>query len=120
MYSIKSPCRSIKNDYQFRRAYSKGKSVVSPCLVCYCTKRKKGGILVGITTGKKVGNAVLRNRARRLIRESARLLKSEMSGNWEIVFVARSRTPHLKMQSVMSDMRRLLTEAGVILKTAGK
>lgn len=118
MYSVKAPCRSIKNDYQFRRAYARGKSYVSQSLVCYCVKRKSGGIAVGITTGKKVGNAVLRNRAKRLIRESARLLKADMSGNWEIIFVARSRTPHIKMQNVMYDMQRLLIEAGVIKKPA--
>ena len=64
---------SLKENRDFRRLYTRGKSFVSPSLVTYVMKnRRSGGIRVGITTSKKIGNAVTRSRARRVIREAFR------------------------------------------------
>jgi len=104
----------LNRDYEFRRAYNKGKSFASGALVTYAVKRKYGGIRIGITTGKRVGNAVCRNRARRIIRAAFRDLRPQMTGHWELVFVARSRTPSLKMQAVRKDMLNHLRKAQVI------
>ena len=106
----------LKNDYEFRRAYNKGKSFVSPLLVVYCLKRRQPAVRFGITTGKKVGNAVCRSRARRVIREAYRHLFSEMTGGWDIVFVARTRTAQVKQQQIEESMHHLLKKAGVIEK----
>ena len=86
----------IKQNYEFRRAYNRGKSFVSPYLVTYCFKKKYGGIKIGVTSGKKIGKAVVRNRCRRVIREAFRSLYSETHGNWDIIFVARSATVYKK------------------------
>jgi len=107
-------CLTLKNDYEFRRAYGRGKNAVSAGLVVYCLKRKKGGVRVGITTGKKVGCAVARNRARRVIREAIRLCEHDIRGNWDIVLVARTRTPYLKMQDVHRELRASLKKMGLI------
>ena len=104
----------IKNDYEFRRAYNKGKSFVTPLLVVYCLKRRQHCVRVGITTGKKVGNAVHRNRARRVIRESCRHLMPNIEQGWDIVFVARTRTAEVKQQEIEKDMRHMLKKAGAI------
>lgn len=86
----------------YRRA-----SKVSPVLVTYCTKNRLGYSRIGITTGKKVGNAVRRNRARRLIKEAYRQLIPSLRTDcgWDIVFVARGRTPHSSMQEVQQHMK---------------
>ncbi|MBE6759957.1 MAG: ribonuclease P protein component [Ruminococcaceae bacterium] len=107
-------CSALKNDYEFRRAYGRGRNAVSAGLVVYCLKKKNSGVRVGITTGKKVGNAVLRNRARRIIREAVRLCEHDIRGNWDIVLVARTRTPFLKTQDVHRELRRSLTGMGII------
>lgn len=104
----------IKQNYQFRRAYSRGKSFVSPYLITYCFKKKYGGIQMGITTGKKIGKAVVRNRCRRVIREAFRSLYPQAHGNWDIVFVARSATRYRKSTEIAVIMKKQLKEAGVI------
>lgn len=104
----------LKENYEFKRAYSRGKSFVSPCLVSYCLKRKYGGIRVGIKSGKKIGCAVERNRSRRVIRAAFRELEPELHGNWDIVFVARVKTANVKMQTVLESMREHLGEAGIL------
>ena len=61
---------SIIRNSDFSRAYRRGKSYVSPFLVTYVVRRKSGGVRLGITTSKKIGGAVERVRARRVIREA--------------------------------------------------
>lgn len=106
--------KSLKENYEFKRAYSKGKSFVSPVVVTYCVKRRHGGIRVGLKTGKKIGCAVKRNRCRRIIRAAFAELEPSMSGSWDIVIVARVRTAAEKMQTVREQLRDHLSRAGVI------
>ena len=54
----------------FRTLYYRGKSQVHPGLVTYVRRNRLGTPRAGITTGKKVGNAVRRSRCRRVIREA--------------------------------------------------
>lgn len=104
----------IKQNYEFRRAYHKGRSFVSPYLVVYCFKKKYGGVKIGITSGKKIGKAVARNRARRVIREAFRSMYPEVRGSWDIVFVARTATVYKKSTEIAVVMRKQLKEAGVL------
>ena len=59
----------LTENYEFRRVYARGKSAVRPSLVAYCMKRGGAAPRIGITASKKIGNAVKRNRARRLQRQ---------------------------------------------------
>ncbi len=104
----------IKQNYEFRRAYNKGKSFVSPYLISYCFKKKYGGVKIGITSGKKIGKAVVRNRCRRVIREAFRSLSGDVRGSWDIVFVARTATFYKKSTEIAVIMRKQLKEAGVL------
>ena len=60
---------ALKQNHEFRRLYSKGRSAVSPYFVLYCRPNRRSYSRLGITPGVKLGNAVKRNRARRRIRE---------------------------------------------------
>lgn len=104
----------IKENYEFRRAYRRGKSYVSPYLVTYCFKKKYGGVKVGITSGKKIGKAVARNRCRRVIREAFRSIYPEIKGHWDFVFVARTATVYKKSNEIALVMRKQLQEAGIL------
>ncbi len=69
---------------------------------------------VGITSSKKIGKAYQRNRARRVIRAAYAELAGRIDGKYDIVFVARSATCHVKMQVVKKDMEKQLLSLGVI------
>ena len=58
---------TVKENYEFRRIYRKGRSAVSPYFVVYCLKNRAGASRLGITVSKKLGHAVVRNRVRRRI-----------------------------------------------------
>ena len=64
---------TIKQNYEFRRLYSKGKSCANAYLVVYCRKNRAGRSRIGYTVSNKVGHAVVRNRIRRRLREIYRL-----------------------------------------------
>ena len=105
----------IKQNHLFRMVYSRGKSFASPHLVTYVVPRRSGGIHLGITSGKKIGNAVTRNRARRVIRAAWRACEKDLKPDCSalIVFVARTRTAPAKSTDVAKSMLQHLKDAGV-------
>ncbi len=105
---------TIKENRDFSRLYRRGKSFVSPVLVTYVMKSKSDKLRFGITTGKKIGKAVKRTRARRVIRASFYELYPQLSKGYDIVFVARGKTPFVKSQVVCRAMKKHLTLAGVL------
>lgn len=102
----KNKATVLNQNKDFRSLYYRGKSNVSPFLVMYVRKNRFGFNRIGITSGKKLGGAVERNRSRRLIREAYRLISPDIIGSWDIVFVARTRTVTACMQQVKSAMTK--------------
>ena len=84
---------TLKDNRDFSRLYKRGKSFVSPVLVTYVMKNKNNNLRFGITTGKKVGKAVKRSRARRVIRAAYYELYPDLKQGYDFVFVARGKTP---------------------------
>lgn len=81
----------LKENREFQALYRKGKCIVLPYVILYARKNKLGVNRLGITTGKKVGNAVCRSRARRLIRQAWRENELLAPIGLDIVVVARPR-----------------------------
>ena len=105
---------SLNRNQDFRRVYCKGKYASSPLLVTYVLKNKCGFNRVGITTSKKIGNAVKRNRARRILRASFAGLNENLAGNFDVVFVARKGTPLAKSYDASKEMAHHLKKLGLI------
>lgn len=93
---------SICKNNDFRRIYNKGKYFVSPVVVIYVLKNRTGTVRIGVTTSKKIGNAVKRNRSRRIIKEAVRQVLPLFRNGYDYVFVARGKTPYIKS----TDMKR--------------
>ena len=69
---------SLNKNSDFRRIYAKGKNGAFKNFVIYFRRTKNDFNHLGITASKKIGNAVQRNRARRLIKESYRILEDRL------------------------------------------
>lgn len=108
---------ALKENRDFRRLYGKGKSFQAPALVSYVMKNRAGICRMGITTSKKIGNAVERNRSRRVIRAAYSSIEDKINGNYDFVFVARSRTKYQKSTQIAQIMLSQLQKAGVIDET---
>ncbi len=104
----------ICENRDFRRIYARGKNYISPVIVMYVMKNKSHTIRMGITTSKKIGNAVKRSRSRRVIREAFRMVAPMIKPGYDIIFVARTRTPFVKSTDVAKVMQKQLQEAGIL------
>ncbi|MGN0613598.1 MAG: ribonuclease P protein component [Porcipelethomonas sp.] len=99
----------INNNKTFLFLYKKGKCIVSRSIVIYVRKNNKPYNNLGITAGKKVGNAVARNRAKRVIRQAYMENEINMPLGIDIIIVARAMAAKIK-SDVLSDY---LKEKGI-------
>ena len=83
---------TLKENYEFRRMYQRGKSAVSGSMVVYCRKNRLGHNRLGLTASTKLGHAVVRNRCRRRLREVYRLNTPALRQGYDLILVARGRT----------------------------
>lgn len=82
---------TVKENYEFRRIYAKGRSGVSPYLVVYVRPNRWGRNRLGVTVSTKLGHAVVRNRVRRRLREIFRLNQGGLAQGYDMILVARTR-----------------------------
>ena len=105
---------SMKYNRDFKRLYAKGNSVCGGYVVMYYRKAKVPYNVLGITVTKKLGKAVVRNRVKRLIRESSRLREDLINSGYYIVFVARNKSVDATFEKISHDMSFLLKKSGLI------
>lgn len=117
MESTRSPrgrVRALPLPWQFRYCYDGGRKIVTRYAVVFMrTPADSEGLRVGVVASRKVGGAVKRNRARRLLRETARSLVPRWQNRplW-IVLVAREAINERSADEVREDVARTLTEHG--------
>ena len=99
-----SKIMAIKSNRDFLNAYRRGKKIETRMFVLYYRKNRFGTNRLGITVSKKIGNAVTRNRTRRIIREAYRSIENSLNSGWDIVIVARFSATTAKM----NDIERIL------------
>ena len=97
---------TLKQNYEFRRVYNKGKSGVSPFLVVYARPNRSEKNRLGITVSAKLGHAVVRNRVRRRLREIYRLSLPSLKRGYDIVLVARTRAVFAQYAELERAYRR--------------
>jgi ribonuclease P protein component len=73
----------------------------------------------GLITGKQLGNAVTRNRVRRLLRESLRLLHPRLRVGFDMVLVARQAVVEEPFGTVQRILEELCRQAGLVLLESG-
>ena len=110
--------RTLNKNWQFNRVYGRGKSYVHPHCVLYVAKNRVGYTRIGLTATKKVGHAVQRNRARRVMRAALAEHLSQNIGGYDIILVARGQTPRLKSTQLSKTLGKLFTKAGLPDKAA--
>ena len=104
---------ALKLNHIFRRLYSTG-GFANGMLVLYARPNRLGQNRVGITTGKKLGHAVVRNRARRRLREVYRLNEALFKPGFDIVVVARHKCITADFQKLTRAYLSLAEKAGIL------
>lgn len=98
----------LKQNWEFHRAYKRGVSCVAPAFVIYVCKGKKGELRLGITVSKKIGTAVNRNRAKRVITAAFDRCVAHIPLGYDFVIVARTRIIDTKSNLIADDIERQL------------
>ena len=105
--------KSLKLNHIFQRLYRTG-GKGNRLLVMYVRRNRLGVNRVGVTVGKKLGKAVVRNRVRRRLREVYRLHESRFLPGWDIVVVARGRAVEASFQDLTGAYLSLAKKSGIL------
>ena len=105
----------IKHSRDFARAKRDGKRLALGCLVANWRSLTAGeSSRLGVITSGKIGGAVIRSRARRLLRESFRLHQTELNQPLDLVLVARPSIVGKRFADVERDFLTTLRKAGLL------
>jgi ribonuclease P protein component len=110
-----SPPGRLTRRAEFLRAAAKGRKAPMPGLVLQALPRNDAApARLGFTVTKKVGNAVIRNRTRRRLKEAARLVLADQPvSGVDLVLIGRDGTAKRDFATLQNDIRRALAKAGV-------
>ena len=102
----------LRHASDVRRVYDEGRSWSHSLLVLVARPNGLDFSRVGVTASRRVGNAVARNRAKRLLREAARSLYPRFGSGWDVMLVARVGILQVKEPQVEEALLSLLRRAG--------
>lgn len=105
---------SLKRNKEFRYVYRSGKSVGSKLLVLIYIRTKHPGIRIGFSVGKRIGNAVCRNRVKRRLREAVSPLLPHIQSGYRLIFIARSPITDTEYRRIESTVRYLVDKAELL------
>jgi ribonuclease P protein component len=103
----------LRVSQDFQKVYRNGKRYEGVLMTAFVLPNNLSHNRFGITASRKaIGNAVQRNRARRLLRETFRLKQASLTGlqaKYDWVFNAKRRLPSLKVNAAMEEFEKLVS-----------
>jgi ribonuclease P protein component len=108
----------IKQGRDFARVRQEGERISVGCLIANWRKLPSGSASrLGVITAGKIGNAVVRSRARRLLRETFRLHQNDLAQPLDLVLVARPSIAGKGFVQVEKDFLTTLRKSGLLRET---
>ncbi len=105
----------LKHACEFARVKAAGTSQAGKFLVLGVFRAEnESEFRYGLITGRKVGNAVVRNRIRRRLREVIRAHRAEIGPGWHFVVIGRWKAPQAGLKELETDWLRLAKRLGIL------
>jgi len=108
---------SLKKNKEFNYVYRRGKSVANKNLVLVFVKKKTPGLKVGFSISKKIGNAVIRNKTKRRLKEAFSSVFDDIEKNTLMIFIARPDITALDYNGILKNLKHVLKKADILIKT---
>jgi len=100
-----------RNDFQ--QAYAQGHKHVGRLMVLWTRTGEDAALRLGVVAGRKVGNAIARARAKRLLREAYRRNRVFLTGHVDVVIVARRSILSAAWDDIVKELLSLAGRAGI-------
>ncbi|ADO59392.1 ribonuclease P protein component [Paenibacillus polymyxa] len=108
----------LRNRADFGRVYRHGKSFANHQFVVYWFRRREvEQFRVGISASKKIGNAVVRNRMRRIVKEIVRHHEQELVEQIDLIFIVRKGAVTKSYQELEKSVLHVLRKASLLKST---
>ena len=98
---------------EFQEAYAQGRRWGGRYMTLWLRAGEGASLRLGVVTSRKVGGAVARNRARRLLREAYRRNRHRLSGEVDVILIARQPILKAKWEEIVGDLLELAKRAGL-------
>lgn len=105
---------SLRRGAEFQTVWDEGKSWSHPLVVLRARANGMDKTRFGFVAGKKVGIAVRRNRAKRLLREAVRKRLASIVRGWDLVLIARSGAEQAEFKNVDDAVEHVLKRAHLL------
>lgn len=110
----------LRQNSDFERVRSRGRSWSSRTVVLSALENGGDANRYGFAAGKRIGGAVERNRAKRLVREAVRTLHPRLRQGFDVVLIARNSVRSTTTAAeIAGDLERVARRAGLLLEPAG-
>jgi len=110
------PREHLRRKRDFERVYADGVRVRTRNLILYALPNGLPHSRVGVVTGRKVGKAVRRNRARRLFREAFRRNRDRLACPCDLVLIASPSWEDLKLHVIEPELVQLIEKANALAR----
>jgi len=101
----------LKTPAEFKAVYDRKRSVSDGVLVVYAAPNGLPHPRVGLSVSRKVGNAVVRNRWKRLLREAFRLSQHTLTAGLDFVLIPRSGPTEPTLETITTSLAKLTADA---------
>jgi ribonuclease P protein component len=103
----------LRMNYEFSRVYQKGRYLSGRHVVLHYLRRNGKINRLGVTASSKITGSVKRNRLKRLLRESYRLIESDVLTGYDLILVGRESQEQPNLHLLQPEVRHLIRRAGL-------